>query len=149
MYSEKKSETGEVSFSCARVPLGMFICLRRCASGLTQKEVAQEIKDITKCNRACSKARISKIERGITYPSDAFLSLLSSILDVPYCELKRHDCRMPHEELEKLMQRNTEFGHAMQYAVSVINKNDLTPDEFAEIIHAYEKANQDDRRNER
>jgi transcriptional regulator with XRE-family HTH domain len=85
--------------------------------------------------KGLTAAFLSDIELGRRYPSDEVLAKMASILGVSKEELRRHDARLPVEELRRLAETTPAYGVAFRQVI----QSRVSPEKLMELAEETRK----------
>src|SRR5262249_34705968 len=112
--------------------LGQFIRELREKLDISGRELAKKL-DI-------SAAHESDIELGRRFPSDDLLVKMATALHTSVEELKKHDTRVPIEELKQASAENPAYGFALRQML----ESNVKPDDLLKLVEAKRKKEKDD-----
>ena len=112
--------------------LGQFIRELREKQDISGREFAKKL-DI-------SAAHESDIELGRRFPSDDLLAKMAKILHTSVNELKKHDSRVPIEELKQASAEDPTYGFALRQML----ENRIKPEDILKAVENKRKQEKDD-----
>jgi len=103
-------------------PLGERIRELRDQQDLSVRELAKKIE--------VSAPFLSDVELGRRHPSDEVLEMIAKVLNTTFDDLKKHDSRLPVQELKRITASNPAMGFALRRVVD----EQVDPDELLEFL---------------
>lgn len=119
------------------ITLGQYIRRAREERDFSLREFAKKLD--------CSAAFLSDIELGRRYPSDKVLSKIAEALGVPIQELRKHDTRLPTDDLKTLTQKDPKYAFAFRTVID----SKVSPEQLIKLAKREKKSSSKSRRHEK